>query len=88
MKEDAAVGGGAPGRGAVGRGHAEKARGGGCATQEEEEEEEEELEMLEVDQILMSDLVGDLGEERSLNVTALLMADADALDLQAGAIRQ
>ncbi|CAN0087089.1 unnamed protein product, partial [Hapterophycus canaliculatus] len=54
------------------------AMSGGGAKEEEEEEDEEE-EMLEVDQVLLSELVGDLGSERSLNVTALLLADADAL---------
>ncbi|CAM9912980.1 unnamed protein product [Ectocarpus sp. 12 AP-2014] len=63
-----------------GRGAAGGSSSFGFGFGEEEESEDEEEESLEVDQILLSELVGDLGEERSLNVTALLLADAEALE--------
>lgn len=47
--------------------------------EEQESEEDREADVLEVDQILMKDLLDDLGEERSLNVTALLLANAEEL---------
>lgn len=68
------------------RGDASASNGAGSSSSSfgfgfgEEESEDEEEESLEVDQILLSELVGDLGEERSLNVTALLLADAEALE--------
>ncbi|CAN0476960.1 unnamed protein product, partial [Ectocarpus sp. 8 AP-2014] len=63
-----------------GRGAAGGSSSFGFGFGEEEESEDEEEESLEVDQILLSELVGDLGEERSLNVTALLLADKEALE--------
>ncbi|CBN74614.1 hypothetical protein Esi_0030_0172 [Ectocarpus siliculosus] len=63
-----------------GRGAAGGSGSFGFGFGEVEESEDEEEESLEVDQILLSELVGDLGEERSLNVTALLLADKEALD--------
>ena len=49
------------------------------AEEQGEGEEEEEEETLEVDQVLLEELLTDLGDERSLNVTALLLANTEML---------
>ena len=58
------------------------ATGGSFSSREEDDEEEDNddrEETLEVEQVLMRELQDELGRERSLNVTALLLVDKDTL---------
>ena len=55
------------------------ASGGSFSSSKAANGSDEDDDALEVEQILMKELVEELGQERSLNVTALLLVDKDTL---------
>ena len=55
------------------------ASGGSFSSSEAANGSDEDDDALEVEQILIKELVEELGQERSLNVTALLLVDKDTL---------